>query len=405
MNIFESVIDQSLENYSKFVFDEYKIDKPRLKDRIRQKILDDVNLINKKISVVDFFIKGSILTKQYTTDSDIDIFVQVNSGLYTEDQLKILLKPIWDEIDETYIKGVPHPFQYYITKEKYNPENTEAMYDVNGDNWIKRSSSKSINLDEYMDDFKDYVDQFSDFSEELRRNMIDYEILKDIPTEELSGLKSKLNNELRQINNNISDLSEVYDQIRDMRDQAFSKDMTPSEIKKYGIKTRLPGNVVFKLLERYYYLDLYKKIKSIIGDDNKLSHNEVDQLNSILKTRLTSEKTSFKNIFKGKLSTPRHMSNKAGLTGQDKIKKGGQGIMAKCHKTDPNKNTVKPINGIIRVKQGTPEAIRLAKKYRIADPRGKKIVDGNQYTKGVTIIFEETLEQKVKRAQEKLNNK
>jgi hypothetical protein len=190
-----------------------------------------------------------------------------------------------------------------------------------------------------------------------------------------------------------------------MRNDAFSKDMTPSEIRKYGIKTRLPGNVVFKLLERYYYLDLYKKIRSIMGNDNKLSHSEFEQLNATLKTQLTSEKTNFKNLFNGKISTPRHRSDKAGLTGQGKIKKGGQGIMAKCHKTDPNKNTVKPINGVIRVKQGTPEAIRLAKKYRIDDPRGKKIVDGNQYSKGLTIFFEETLDQKVKRAQDALKNK
>ena len=93
--------------------------------------------------------------------------------------------------------------------------------------------------------------------------MIDYEILKDISTEDLAGLKLKLNKELMELNRNISDLSEVYDEVRDMRNRSFSKEMTPSEIKKYGIKTRLPGNVVFKLLERYYYLDLYKKIKNI----------------------------------------------------------------------------------------------------------------------------------------------
>ena len=405
MNIFESVIDQSLESYSKFVFDDHKINNPKLKDRIRQKILDDVNLINKKISVTEFFIKGSILTKQYTKDSDIDIFVRVNSGLYTEDQLKILLKPIWDEIDETYIKGVPHPFQYYITKEKYNTDNTEAMYDVENDEWIKRSSSKSINIDEYIDDFKKHVDQFSDFSEELRRNMIDYEILKDISTEDLAGLKLKLNKELMELNRNISDLSEVYDEVRDMRNRSFSKEITPSEIKKYGIKTRLPGNVVFKLLERYYYLDLYKKIKNIIGDDNKLSHNEFEQLNAVLKTRLTSEKTSFKNLFNSKISTPNHRRDNAGLTGHGKMKKGGHGIMAKCHKTDHNKNTIQPMNGVIRVKQGTPQAMKLAKKYRIADPRGKKTVAGNQYDKGITIIFEESLDQKVKRVKEKLKNK
>jgi predicted nucleotidyltransferase len=409
MTIFESVIDQTLKNYSKFVFDDYNTNKPKLKGRIRERILDDISKISSKIEVIDFFIKGSILTKQYTEDSDIDVFVQVEPNLYTEDQLKSILKPIFDEIDDTYLEGVPYPFQYYITKEKYNKDNTEAIYDVQNDDWVKRSVSKNINIDDYMDDFKKYVDQFSDFSEELRRNMIDYEVLKDIPAEELTGLKTKLNKELRDINRNISDISEIYQQVKDMRNEGFSKDMTPSEIKKYGIKTRLPNNVVFKLLQRYHYLDLYKKIKAILGDNNKLDHDEFVRLNNVLKTRLTENVTSFKDIYKGKRSTPRHQRDLAGLTGHGRNKSAK--MLGNCHrnkgiKGDASIDASKE-NGsrVIRVKQGSPEAFRLARKYRIDNPVGKKTVAGNQYDQGITIVFEETLEQKVKRAERKLRDK
>jgi hypothetical protein len=607
MNIFESVIDQTLKNYSKYVFEDYKTNKPKLKGRVRQKILDDVKKINKKIGVVEFFIKGSILTKQYSKNADIDVFVRVNPNLYTEDQLRILLKPLWEQIDNTYLEGCPYPFQYYITKEKYNTENTEAMYDVLNDEWIKKSSSKSIDIDDYMDDFKKYVEQFSDFSEELRRNMIDYDILLDIPSDQIKGLKQKLDQEMVQINKSIDDLSEVYKEVRDMRNDAFSEEMTPSEIKKYGIKTRLPGNVVFKLLERYYYLDLYKKIRKIIGDDGKISHSEYDELNKVLKTKLTTEKTSFKTIFESPHTSP--VYQRTNLIDQQyyneeqytetleeweeietfsfsnndyslyKLKDGNdidirivnhyikmvtitatfsiidqrttqlniwrhnhfrdemlfvyttkilplvkgktifsdtaqspQGfsfwkkILKKCYKKTncgvfnnqtgkyiryngkldldqfygknlskyqlyievvdsilvessninnlfgnvkgrrdmqhkprhrqqqanagmlghgtrksvnlmPDYQRSKGIKGdhaidgaknnsrVIRVKQGTPEAIRLAKKYRIDNPVGKKTVAGNQHDQGITIIFEETLNQKIKRAKQKLKDK
>lgn len=297
MNIFESVIDQTLNYYSQHVFDDYKTNKPKLKGRVRQKIIDDVKKIDKKIGVVEFFIKGSILTKNYSKNADIDVFVRVNANLYTEDQLRILLRPVFEEIDDTYLDDCPYPFQYYITNKKYNIENTEAAYDVLEDEWIKKSPSKNIDIDEYMDDFKKYVEQFSDFSEELRRNVIDYDILLDIPPDQIKGLRQKLDSELAEINKSIDDLSEVYKEVRDMRNEAFSEEMTPTEIKKYGIKTRLPGNVVFKLLERYYYLDLYKKIRKIIGDDGKISHSEYDELNKLLKTKLTNEKVSFKTLF------------------------------------------------------------------------------------------------------------
>lgn len=400
MNIFESVIDQTLNYYSQHVFDDYKTNKPKLKGRVRQKIIDDVKKIDKKIGVVEFFIKGSILTKNYSKNADIDVFVRVNANLYTEDQLRILLKPVFNEIDDTYLDGCPYPFQYYITNKKYNIENTEAVYDVLEDEWIKKSPSKNIDIDDYMDDFKKYVEQFSDFSEELRRNVIDYDILLDIPSDQIKGLRQKLDGELAEINKNIDDLSEVYKEVRDMRNEAFSEEMTPAEIKKYGIKTRLPGNVVFKLLERYYYLDLYKKIRKIIGDDGKISHSEYNELNKLLKTKLTNEKVSFKNVFgdvRGRddlQHKPRHRQQQAnaGMLGHGDRK--SVNLMpdyqrSKGIKGDHAIDGAKKASRVIRVKQGTPEAIRLAKKYRIDNPVGKKIVAGNQHDQGITIIFEE----------------
>lgn len=309
MNLFESIIDETLKYYSKFVFDNHKSDHPKIKTRIRHKILEDCKKIADKIDIKEVFVKGSILTKNFTKDSDIDVFVRVSDELYTEDQLRILLKPIWEQIDDTLLEGVPHPFQYYITKEKYNMDNTEAAYDIINDDWIKRSPSKHIDIDNYIDDFKDYVQRFSDFSEELRRNMIDYEILKDLPQDEVKGLEDKLDKELKEINDSINELSDVYSDIKEFRNDAFANEMTPSEIKKYGIKTRLPGNVVFKLIERYHYLDLYKKIRKIIGSNNKLDHHEFDKLNQILKTKLTNEKTSFKTVFESPHTAPSYIRN------------------------------------------------------------------------------------------------
>ena len=49
--------------------------------------------------------------------------------------------------------------------------------------------------------------------------------------------------------------------------------MTPEELTKYGTKNVLPENVIFKLLERYYYLRFMRELKILI-DDNKIDTEE-----------------------------------------------------------------------------------------------------------------------------------
>ena len=53
--------------------------------------------------------------------------------------------------------------------------------------------------------------------------------------------------------------------------------MTPDEIRAYGIKNRLPKNVIYKMLEKYHYLKFYKKCKQIL-DDGKVTDAEIDSL-------------------------------------------------------------------------------------------------------------------------------
>lgn len=397
--LFESVVDEVLKHYSPYVFKNPKSNIPIIRKDLREKIINDIKLINKEVKVIDYFIKGSILTKQWNTNSDIDIFVRVDKA-YNKESLKELLAPVLSQIDDKKFKDIPHPLQYYITNQPYNFENTEAAYDLKNNEWIKRSQSKKINVDEYLDEFNEYVQKFSDFSEELRRDVIDYEILKDLPNDYLKDIQKKVDSKLKEIENSLNDIIELYKDIKSERNDVFSTNMTPTEIKKYGIKTKLPGNVVFKMIERYHYLDLAKKIKKIIGSDKKLSQNEFEELNKYLKTRLTTEKTSFKSIFgltKGRKDLqhkPRHrqQQDNAGMIGHGDRK--SLNILPKYqrHSTDAARNitqkTKKNKNKVIRVKKGSREAKLLAQKYRIGNPTGKKVVGANKYDDGITIIFE-----------------
>ena len=54
--------------------------------------------------------------------------------------------------------------------------------------------------------------------------------------------------------------------------------MSPDEIQKFGIKNRLPKNVIYKMLEKYHYLKFYKKCKKILDDGSEVSDDEIDDL-------------------------------------------------------------------------------------------------------------------------------
>ena len=56
--------------------------------------------------------------------------------------------------------------------------------------------------------------------------------------------------------------------------------MSPDEIRKFGVKNRLPKNVIYKMLEKYHYLKFFKKLKEIM-EDGKITPAELKSLSKI----------------------------------------------------------------------------------------------------------------------------
>ena len=72
----ESSIDHTRDIFSPSVFINPEDDKPELKPTIVNQIQHHVNRFGNLFKVRKFFIKGSILTKQYNNSADIDIYIQ-----------------------------------------------------------------------------------------------------------------------------------------------------------------------------------------------------------------------------------------------------------------------------------------------------------------------------------------
>ena len=352
VRIMESSIDYARNHFSSDVFVDFKNKKPRLKPEISAQIKYHVTKFNEIVPVKKFFIKGSILTKQYGPKADIDVYIMAD--VPDKESVKKKIEKLWDKLDGTLAFGTKYPLQYYISEVDYDFDKTEAAYDVQKDRWIKQTDPKDINVANYRKDLEDVLNKMDLQTGELKRDVLDYEHLVDIPERDLKKLKKLLDDKLKEINYDITILLKSYDEIKTARNDAFEKDMTDKELEKFGRKTHLPGNVIFKFLERYYYIQLVRNIKDIIGDDEKAQPDEVEKIKNAM----------FKE---GACGDPCARRQQVGFTGMGRLH---QNMMPDMHKADPTeiiqvknikdgKTNNTPVRGIVLQ--------RIIKKYNIGD--------------------------------------
>ena len=105
--LFESSIDFVHKTYSPTVFSDPESDAPTLRPVIKEQIHQHVLLIEQVAPVKRYFIKGSILTKQYNQQADIDIFVQIRHT--NKPNLEHDIQEVWKKIDGIYAKNTTHP--------------------------------------------------------------------------------------------------------------------------------------------------------------------------------------------------------------------------------------------------------------------------------------------------------
>ena len=283
----ESIIDIPRKTYAPGVFDDEDTDNPKIKINVLNMITAQFEEFEKEYNILDYSLIGSILTKRYRNDADLDINVlfDVPEDKREEERLRLSKKYLSaaspDSIQGKLIPGTKHPVNYYFItdKETYDDQNekADAVYSIKGQKFIKRPEDFTFDKDMYMKDFQKKVDEIDLIKGELKRDIIDYDELKELTPDDIENLQSKVSEKLKEIEKGIQDVIDIGVEIDTDRRAAFDKDMTPDEIKTYGIKNRLPKNVIYKMLEKYHYLKFYKKCKEIL-DDGEVSDDEIDSL-------------------------------------------------------------------------------------------------------------------------------
>ena len=283
----ESIIDIPRRTYAPGVFDNADTKEPKIKSEIIGMIMKQFTEFKKEYTILDYSLIGSILTKRYRDDADLDINVLFDVPKEKQEEERIRLSKKFlssknpDNVQGKLISGTKHPINYYIITDKktYDDQNkkADAVFDIGKNKFIKRPEEFTFDIDMYINDFNKKVQEIDVVKGELKRDIIDYDELKDLSPNDILDLQDKINSKLEEIEDDLQQIIKIGDNVDVERRAAFDKDMSPDEIRLYGIKNRLPKNVIYKMLEKYHYLKFYKKCKQIL-DDGKVTDAEIDSL-------------------------------------------------------------------------------------------------------------------------------
>ena len=282
----ESIIDIPRKTYARGVFDKADTPNPVLKPSVKKQVLDGVKTFEKFGKVVKYTLIGSILTKQYRADADLDVNILFDIPGSKAEQEKVheKIREYQGQINGKNIPGTEHPINYFsiIDPATFNKARNMAdgTFDIDTNKWIKKPEPGTFEPEKYVTDFQKRVSEIDVVKGELVRDMIDYEELKDLTSSDIDNLSSLVSKKVDEIKDSINTLIDIGDKTINDRKDAFSKDMSPDEIRKFGVKNRLPKNVIYKMLEKYHYLKFFKKLTEIM-EDGKITPAELKSLSKI----------------------------------------------------------------------------------------------------------------------------
>ncbi len=357
MRLLESIIDIPRKNYAPAVFDDADTSNPKIKPSVVVLINKQLEMFEEEYPVLKVSLIGSILTKRYRNDADLDLNVlfDVPADKQEEERLRLSKKYLSvsnpDNIQGKLIPGTKHPINYYFITDKktYDDQNkkADAVFDIEGNKFVKRPEDFKFDVNVYIADFNKKVQELDVVKGEMKRDIIDYDELKELQPDDILNLQEKINEKLEEIEDSIKDIIKIGDGLDADRRAAFDTDMTPDQIQKFGIKNRLPKNVVYKMLEKYHYLAFYKKCKKIL-DDGEVTDAEIDSLKEA-----KSKTVAF--TF-GRFNPP--------TIGHEKLIKKVKSLSTNDHKiylsrsNDPKKNPLSPTQKLSYMKKLFPAHAR-----------------------------------------------
>ena len=296
--MFESSIDFPQAGLPKEIWDkdgDSYVLKPSAESKIKSalKLYKDVDLegLAKEIHVV-----GSLGTNQWQEDSDLDVHI-----VPAEDKIEGDPEALQRAVRQFYagIKGDAarmvdkHPIEVYIQLNPTQEMVGDALYNMTTKEWHKGPTEvdKDFNpYDEYkgiLDTIRDVVGDTDKAMGELKRDVIDYDVIKNaiskMPKETKAKLKETLQAKLAEIETDIEELMKDKKEWAERRKQS-SVPTTPEQALddlEY-IKKWKDENAIFKFLNRYQYMRLIGDMEEMMKDGEGIDDDDVKKLKTML---------------------------------------------------------------------------------------------------------------------------
>jgi arsenate reductase-like glutaredoxin family protein/predicted nucleotidyltransferase len=246
----ESIIDHEKPTLNPIVWDlETEKIKPETKKIILKPLFDFFKQINLPLyDIYSINIIGSIGSKRYRPDSDIDVQVLLKPSENWEVEEIIEKIPL---INDKILPGTKHPIEYYI--ETYDNLKTHLFnYDIINDVWINRGEELYIDVDYYRDLIRDKIKDFNDLLFELDSNIIDYEDIKYFANERDPETLRKINNKIEEIKQDMEKIRLEYKKLKEERKTNYSDESI--------------ANITYKFLQKYNLLRRMQKVSNLLED-------------------------------------------------------------------------------------------------------------------------------------------
>jgi len=270
----------------------------KLRPEVKEAIMEYINSFPGYYSLHELIdqlhIVGSIATNLFTDDADIDVHIVPKMDMLPDSKEKQeeMQKEVktWSHENPVYVGE--HPLELYLQLDAKQDLLSDGVYDVLNDDWKKGPRIESVQYNPY-EVFKHVMDRVREFAQkadidlgELKRDVIDFEVvraaMKRLPLEYKNMLDEELREKLNEIEQNIDELlkdKKEWVELRRQSSQPASEEDALQDIEL--AKKWHDANAIFKFLNRYKYIRTISELERLM-DDDKIDANEVGIIRSVL---------------------------------------------------------------------------------------------------------------------------
>ena len=285
----ESELDPVNKTRCRELFDENDILLPNVKAYILE-LLENFKKESKyPVEVRRLLIIGSSTGYQYTLTSDIDVTVETN---LTSEEINEIYPIIPHNV---ILPGTNHPINFFCMAagQQVKEIDAENIYDIINAVWIKKSEkNKAVLPYQYIKDLsRFFIDGAELALSRYRQDKQEIEIYRSIDTEknEVTPQEKveKISQKLVDLRNDVDALRLIHHIIHSFRGEGFSGQLfrVNIELANKGDPRYSPNNLVYKMIDRFGYLE---KLKDTAQEGDELVKKIEEETKANAKTEYES---------------------------------------------------------------------------------------------------------------------